>query len=204
MIKFILVRHGETEWNKVRRIQGSSSDTPLSEKGKRQAEGAGLRLKDEKITAVYSSPLQRALYTARAIARHHHLEVTALPSLKEISAGTLEGALAADLKMRFDEFLCRNDHQGLVTLPEGESLGDVQKRVWDTIKTISSKHPGGTVVIVSHYFVIMSIICQVLGLPLSQITRLRLSTGTVSSFTLDSDDNMRLELFNDGCHNLNC
>jgi len=202
--KFILVRHGETEWNKIRRIQGSSSDIPLSEKGKIQAERAGLRLKDENIKAIYSSPLQRALHTAQAIASHHQLEVNVLPSLKEINVGDLEGMLAADLKMRFDEFLCQhNQAKELITLHGGESLCDVQKRAWDTIKSITSEHTEGTVVIVTHYFIILTVICQVLGLPLSQIIHLRLSTGTISSFTLDGDNRICLELFNDGCHSLN-
>ncbi len=69
MIKIILVRHGETEWNRVKRIQGSGSDTPLSEIGLGQAAAVALRLKNEKIQAIYSSPLQRALHTAQAIAQ---------------------------------------------------------------------------------------------------------------------------------------
>ena len=202
MTKFILVRHGETEWNRARRIQGSASDTPLSEIGKHQAEALALRLKNEPLRAIYSSPLQRARDTALAIARHHQLEVTALASLKEIDAGELEGVLSADLRQRFDEFICRNDHeQEFIKLPGGESVGDVQKRAWETIKTIAGQHADGTVAVVTHYFVIMAIICKVLNLPLSQMIHLRLSTGTISSFTLDGSDSARLELFNDGCHN---
>ena len=107
MVKIILVRHGETEWNKVKRIQGSASDTPLNEIGKAQAERVALRLKNEKIQAIYSSPLQRALHTAQAIARYHQLEVNQTPSLKEINVGELEGVFSADMKVRFDEFICR-------------------------------------------------------------------------------------------------
>jgi broad specificity phosphatase PhoE len=201
-MKFIIVRHGETAWNRERRIQGSASDTPLSEAGKRQAENLALRLRDEKIQAIYSSPLQRALNTAQAIARYHQLEVTSLASLKEIDVGELEGVLSVELRQRFDEFICRNDHnQEWVKLPGGESVGDVQKRAWETIKSIAGQHPAGTAVVVTHYFVIMAIVCQVLNLPLSQMVHLRLSTGTISSFTLDGVDSARLELFNDGCHN---
>jgi broad specificity phosphatase PhoE len=202
LIKFILVRHGETEWNRVRRIQGSASDTPLSETGKRQAECLALRLKDEKIQAIYSSPLQRALDTAQAIAHYHQLAVTSLPSLKEIDVGELEGVLSAELRQRFDELICRNDdNQEWVKLPGGESVSDVQKRAWETVKSIAAQHSEGTVVVVTHYFVIMAIVCQILNLPLCQIVRLRLSTGSISAFTLDGADGARLELFNDGCHN---
>lgn len=201
MVKIILVRHGETDWNKVRRIQGGDSDMPLNETGKRQAEALAARLKDEKITAVYSSPLQRALHTAQAIAAYHRLEVTALASLKEIKVGELEGRLASDLLLRFDEFMCgdgceKKSHQP----PGGESVEDVQKRAWETITGLAAQQPEGTLVVVSHYFVIMTVICLVLNLPVNQMVRFRLSTGTISAFTMDNGS-IRLELFNDGCHN---
>lgn len=200
MIKVILVRHGETDWNRVKRIQGSASDTPLSETGKRQAEGLALRLKNEKIQAIYSSPLQRALHTAQSIAGYHELNVQTNPDLKEINVGALEGTLAADLKSRFDEYICRcdNDHQ-LARLPGGESLEDVQKRAWSTLKGFLDIHAEGIIVVVTHYFVILSLVCKVLNLPLHEIVHLRLSTGTISSFVMDNGT-LRLELFNDSCH----
>jgi broad specificity phosphatase PhoE len=202
MAKIFLVRHGETEWNKVRRIQGGESDTPLNDTGKLQANALAGRLKNEKITAVFSSPLQRALQTAQAIAAYHSLEVTALPSLKEIKVGELEGRLASDLLMRFDEFLCGDDiEKKPKKTPGGESAEDVQERAWETITKLAAQQPEGTLVVVSHYFVIMTVICRVLNLPVSQMVRLRLSTGTLSAFTIDNS-NLRLELFNDGCHNL--
>ena len=203
MVKIILVRHGETEWNKVKRIQGGDSDTPLSENGRQQAKALAARLRDEKITAIYSSPLQRAFNTARAIADYHQLEVTVLPSLKEIKVGELEGRLAADFSLRFDEFLCGNGcGKQPHVLPGGESIDDVQKRVWETILSLAENQSEGTLVLVTHYFVILAAICRILNLPLDQIVHLRLSTGTISAFTVDNG-NGRLELFNDNCHNLN-
>jgi broad specificity phosphatase PhoE len=201
-MKFILVRHGETEWNRVRRVQGSGSDTPLSETGERQAESLALRLKDEKLSAIYSSPLQRALRTAQAIAGYHNLKVTALPEFNEIDAGELEGVLSAELRQRFDELICSNGQdQKPVRIPGGESVCDVQKRAWQAVENIAGHHSEITVIVVTHYFVIMSIICQVMSLPLSQIVRLRLGTGSITTFTLDGKDGARLELFNDSCHN---
>jgi broad specificity phosphatase PhoE len=203
MSKIILVRHGETDWNRIRRIQGGDSDTPLNETGQRQAKALACRLKDETITAVFSSPLQRAFQTAQAIAAYHNLEVSPLPSLKEIKVGDLEGRLASDLVLRFDEFLCGDGcEKKPQQTPGGESAEDVQKRAWDTITGLASQQPEGTLVVVSHYFVIMTIICRILNLPVSQMVRLRLSTGTISTFTIEKG-NLRLELFNDGCHNLN-
>jgi broad specificity phosphatase PhoE len=202
LVRIILVRHGETEWNRVRRIQGSGSDTPLSDIGIRQAIAVALRLKNEKIDAIYSSPLHRAMHTAQAISHYHQLEVISLPSLTEIDVGELEGVLSSEMKVRFDEFICRNgDDQTLGKLAGGEAVCDVQKRAWDAVLSIAGKHPEGTVVIVTHYFVIAAIVCQVLNLPLPEIVHLRLGTGSLSAFTLDGERGTRLELFNDGCHN---
>jgi len=202
LTKFILVRHGETEWNKERRIQGSASDTPLSPTGLNQAEQLALKLKTDPVQAIFSSPLQRALDTAKAIAQYHNLEVRVLPELKEINVGELEGQLSLTLAKRFDEFVCRNgqNDEGWIKLPGGESVNEVQTRAWEAIQNMAHQYPEGTVVVVSHYFVIMSIVCRILNLPLNNMVHLRLSTGTVSIFTLDGKEDTRLELFNDSCH----
>ncbi len=201
MVKIILVRHGETDWNIARRIQGGDSDTPLNETGLRQAEALAARLKDEKITAVFSSPLQRALHTAQAIAFYHSLAVKELPTLKEIKVGILEGRLASEFLLRFDEFMCGDGCDKKPHTPfGGESVEDVQKRAWETITSLAAQQTDGTLLIVSHYFVIMSVICSVINLPVHQMGRFRLGTGSISAFTMDNG-NLRLELFNDGCHN---
>ncbi len=202
MVKIILVRHGETDWNLVKRIQGGESDTPLNDNGKRQASALATRLKDEKIAAIFSSPLQRALNTAQAIAATHQLPVQELPSLKEIRVGILEGRLASEIAPRFDEYICGNGRDKKVhTPPGGESMDDVQKRAWETITSLTAQYSNGTLVLVTHYFVIMAVVCRVLDLPLHRMARLRLTNGTISSFTID-DVSARLELFNDGFHNL--
>jgi broad specificity phosphatase PhoE len=201
LIKIILVRHAETDWNKEKRIQGSLSDTPLSETGKHQVKCVAGRLRSESIQAVYSSPLKRALHTAEAIAGEHGLEVDTFDTLREINVGELEGTLSSDVKMPFDQFVCRRDGSDeLQKLPGGESLNDVQRRAWDTISSLASKHNEGTIVVVTHYFVIMAIVCRVLNLPLTQVMRLRLRNGTVTTFTLNENNEPRLESFNDHGH----
>jgi probable phosphoglycerate mutase len=200
LVKVILVRHGETDWNEVRRIQGGNSNTLLNERGRKQAESLALRLKQEKIQAIYSSPLQRSLDTAKAIAYYHRLEVGIEPSLREIEAGQLEGVPVSELSKRLDEFLTMSiEGKALPRAPGGESLLEVKERAWDTIQRLIERHPDGVLVLVSHYFTILTVICSVLGLPLSQIGRLRLSTGGISVISLDGKL-AQLELFNDSCY----
>lgn len=196
--KIILVRHGETDWNLERRIQGGSSDTPLNKRGREQAEGLARKLENEEISAVYSTPLQRGLDTAKAISRYHNgIEVAAEPSLREIEAGELEGITLVELGRHFSKFLIDDTGDDIYPrVPGGESLPEVQKRGWEAVRRLAAKHPEGALVLVSHYFVILSIICAVLELPLSQMTKLKIGTGSISAINLDGDE-PRLELFND-------
>ena len=192
--RIILVRHGETDWNKEKRIQGGLSNTPLNGLGRKQAEKLALRLRQDDIRAVYSSPLDRSLDTARGIARYHRLEVSIEPSLREIEAGELEGVTTSDMGRRLSELLTQ--HGVATRLPGGESLAEVQRRSWDAVRRLSRQHPDGVIVLVSHYFVVLAVVCSVLGLPLPGIRRLRLSNGSISIISLDGQVPL-LERFND-------
>lgn len=200
MVKVILVRHGETYWNQSRRLQGGNSDIQLNQNGWRQAESLALRLKPERIQAIYSSPLQRALNTAQAIASHHQIEVKIEPDLKEVDAAELEGIPLAELGTHIDQFLTgESEGKSIFKKYGGESLAELQQRGWGTIQRLVDGHHDGVLVLVSHYFTIMTIICSVLNLPLSQIARLRLGAGSISVVTFDKQAT-RLILLNDTCH----
>ena len=200
MVEIILTRHGETDWNQERRIQGSGSDRQLTETGKQQAESIGLRLKGERIQAIYASSLQRALSTAQAIARHHQVEVQIEPSLNEIDAGGLEGMPIEKIGSYLNQLLARErGDESVSKLYGGELLTEVQQRAWSTIQRLVDKHSDGAIVVVSHYFVILSIICSVLGLPVSEMGRLKLEVGSISAIVF-GERGARLALFNDNCH----
>ncbi len=198
-IKIILIRHGETRWNHLRRIQGGSTDTPLSATGKAQVNNLGKALKSEKIDAIYSSPLRRALDTANAIAKYHKLPVQIVPQLRELEVGELEGLNVEDLTNDFSHFLVHwNKGEGSEKLPGGESLADLQQRSWTIIQDIAARHKG-TVIVVCHYFVIITIICSVLGLPPSGIKRFRVGVGSMT--VLDFENGIpRLKSLGDVCH----
>ena len=200
MAKVILIRHGETDWNLERRIQGGNSDTQLNERGQRQAESLALRLKTEKIQAIYSSPLRRARDTARAIARYHQLTVGIEPSLKEIEVGELEGVSIAEVGKHLSELLIKHKPgEELPRLPGGESVTEVQQRVWGTIQRLVDKHREGVLVVVGHYFTVLTAICAALNLPLTEIGRLRIGSTSISIIDFNSQP-PRLMLFNDTCH----
>ncbi len=210
MLEVVLVRHGETDWNRWRRVQGGHSDIPLNESGRQQAAALGLRLKDTAIRAVYSSPLKRARSTARLIATPHRLKVEMQPDLVELDVGELEGVDIGSMGRHLDELLLMRGYDGTVPPAEiplfgkvqyigGESLDGLQQRAWDALQRIVGQHQDGAVVVVSHYFVILSIICTVLGLPVSRLGSFRLGSGSISTVVFDGGV-PRLTLFGDTCH----
>jgi broad specificity phosphatase PhoE len=200
LVRVVLVRHGETGWNKAHRIQGGGSDTPLNATGQRQKELVARRLQSEKLQAVYASPLQRAVDTAQAIAAWHHLAVTVEPALREIDVGEYEGASVIEIGKHITEILTMGTGgETMPTMPGGESLHDVQARVWDGLQRLVQKHPEGTFAVVSHYFAILAVICKVLDMPVSQIGRFRMDPGTISTVVFDGAFT-RLHSFNDSGH----
>ncbi len=98
----LLVRHGETDWNRERRVQGHS-DRPLNSTGMAQAEALVEELADEPIDAVYSSDLARAFDTAQGVASARALHVQPLPELREKNFGTWEGLTDTEIRARFPQ-----------------------------------------------------------------------------------------------------
>ncbi|MFQ5913806.1 MAG: histidine phosphatase family protein [Nitrospinota bacterium] len=168
-----LVRHGETPWNVEQRILGAT-DIGLSESGLRQAEALAGFLCDRPIRAIYSSDLKRALRTAEALARPHALEVRALPGLREMDQGILEGLTLEELMENHPDFLeAWKKDPSAVTVPGGESLAQLQERAWETISGLAKTHRKGTIAVVSHNLAIVVFLCRLLGVPLRRFRQLR-------------------------------
>ena len=200
MLRVILIRHGRTNWNESRRIQGGNQDTILNPEGERQCRCLAERFKNEKIVAVYSSPMSRAMGTAQMIADVHNLEVIQEPALREMDCGTLEGAEIRDIGSRLQKLVKGgNEDELLFKSCGGESCDELQKRAWNAILKIVEKHQDGTIVVVSHYFVIASILCAAVGIPATQLGRFRIGETSVSIVSFDSYGPF-LSLFNDRCH----
>jgi broad specificity phosphatase PhoE len=196
----ILVRHAQTSWNQSRRIQGGDNDTVLDETGERQCRSLAARLSKENINAVYSSPLNRAIATARWIARDHGVDVIEEPAFREMNCGTLEGTEIADIGSRLQRLLKGgNEDELLFKSCGGESCEQLVERTWSAILEKVARHRDGSFVVVSHYFAIASILCAVLGIPATQLGRFRLGVTSISTVSFDSYGPF-LTLYNDRCH----
>ena len=148
--RLCLVRHGETEWNAARRIQGQI-DIGLNATGHRQAEAAGRWLVAAAIGAIYSSDLQRAWLTAQAIGRALGLAPQANPALRERRYGVFEGLTYDEAKRNhpagYAAFEGRNADYNF---ENGESLTVMFDRVTDALREIVGRHAGRNVVVVVH------------------------------------------------------
>ena len=199
-MRLFLVRHGETESNRLGLALGRD-DVPLNERGLWQAERLGRALAPEPLAAVYSSPLRRTLDTARAVASPHGVDVQTEERLVEMDIGEADGLTFEEVRSRFPGLLEAwvSDKGPTQAMPGGERLLDVQERAWSAIADLAARHNEETVAAVTHNFVILTLLVRVLGLDLVQFRRLRHSVGAVS--VLDTrPKRFTLVRLNDTCH----
>ncbi len=164
-MQLILVRHGETLWNKEGRVQGTS-DIDLSPEGVDQAEKLALALKGVPLHAISASPLIRAHRTACIINRFHDLPIQTHPELIEMDQGDFEGLSFKDLMSREKDFITRwIKDPASVRMPGGESLIDLQQRAWEPIARLVAGDRNALVV--SHNFTIAAILCRLRNISLS-------------------------------------
>jgi len=180
----VFIRHGETDWNREKRVQGSQGAS-LSEAGREQAKGLARLLWEVPLQAVYSSALPRAVETASYVAGPHSLNVTAEPRLNEIHHGEWEGVAEADLP---DLELYRKwrEDPSAHAIPGGEPLQAVHDRAVAAMKDILGRHREGEglVAVVSHQIVLAVLKCYILDRPWSQIRRHALSVASYEVLTV--------------------
>jgi broad specificity phosphatase PhoE len=199
-----LVRHGETDWNQDKRIQGRT-DIPLNGRGKRQAEALAERLADLSLAAIYTSDLKRARETAEMIAARQPqaMSVSALPDLRECHYGLWEGLTREEVARRFPE-----DWQGWLAGGEsgcptgGEDFRSLRDRAGRAFA--QAAETGKTVLISTHRGPLRSILCHALGLDHALLDRFFVGNCSLSALECGPGHEQahpcRLILLNDTCH----
>ena len=200
MTRIVLVRHGETEWNKVERFRGRA-DMPLNATGISQAELTASRIERIwKVTAVYTSPLSRAMRTAQAIAGRFALKVQSHAGLIDVDYGRWQGLSPEEARRQWPELLAawyRAPHT--VRIPGGEDLDTLRARCAAAVGDIAALHPGETVVVVGHTVVNRVILLVALGLSNERFWRLRQDTCALNEIETDGGE-YTLVSMNDTCH----
>ncbi|MDR0182628.1 histidine phosphatase family protein [Lysobacter arvi] len=194
MTRILFVRHASTDAN-GQRLAGRSTGIALNEEGRGQARWLASRLADLPVARVYSSPLQRAMETADAIATVIGCDVHAREELLEIEFGQWTGLDFGQLARdpRFDRF---NRFRSCADVPGGETMLQAQARMIAAIASIRAAHDGECVVVVGHGDLIRSAIAYYAGIPLDLFQRIEISTGSVSEIEL-GDDHVRIVRLNE-------
>ncbi len=184
-MRLVLVRHAQTDHNRDGFAQGRA-DNPLNEVGRAQSLALARALTPEPLSAIFSSPLVRAMATAEAIAAQHPaLVVREEPDLTEMDVGEMDGVDLSELRQRYPDFLRAWAVDASRTpMPGGESLEQVQERAWRAVERMAAEQPDGVVAAVSHNFVILSLICRALPIDLSGFRALRHDVAAYSVIDL--------------------
>ncbi len=174
----ILVRHGETEWNRDNRLQGNKN-SPLTEQGISQAYNTGKILKNIRIDKVYSSPLQRAVHTAKIITDNRNLNLVYNNNLKEINLGPWEGKTKEETEFSDpEEYLYFWKSPERFSLPGAESYTELQQRMVNEINRIFEKDHGKTVLLISHWIAIKTAVAYYNSIDISLLNKsINLSNG---------------------------
>jgi broad specificity phosphatase PhoE len=198
-MRLILVRHGESEWNREDRILGQS-DVELSELGRRQAESVAGALRGERIQAVYCSPLKRVMETARMISIDQGCALISDPNLKELGRGNLEGLARQEAFLKYP-VLQRTWPEVPSTpgLHGQEPLSKLSFRVKECLDRIKAKHPRETVAVVGHYFANLAILLNILGLKPGCFRNFGQDIAAISIVEIKKDRST-ICLLNDTCH----
>lgn len=181
--KLILIRHGATAANLASPalLQGRNSDVPLAPLGVRQAELTRDFLAIRDIDVCYSSPMLRAMQTARIICEPHELEPQPVDKLIECNVGDWEGKSWQQIRAESpDEYQRYMKNPARFGYPGGENFAEVFDRVSRTFDELLLQHAGQTVLIVAHHVVNRTYLASLIGLPPSQARRVSLENCSIS------------------------
>ncbi len=181
----LLVRHGQTPTT-GQLLPGRTPGLHLSDAGREQAARVAKRLSELRLTALYSSPLERTRETAQATADATGLSVIEDPGLLELEVGDWTGEKLADLA-RSPEWQTVQHEPASFTFPGGESFREMLERMVDALTRIRTAHPGGTVVCFSHADPIRAVLAHEMGTPLDKFQRLSVGPCSVSAIAYPSD-----------------
>ena len=199
MIKLILIRHGRTLWNSSGKFQGQS-DIELSQEGISQAEKLAENFPVTHIDRVYSSNLKRAYITGEIIAKKFNVPIIKDKRLCEVSFGSWEGLTYDEIHEKWpNEIETMFSTPDVLTMPEGESFAQVQKRGVEALLDIVNKHPDETIAITAHGGILRTLLAYALHMPLRYIWTLRQDNTAVNIVTFYGDK-INVELLNSTAH----
>ena len=198
-MRLILVRHGQTEWNAGGRYQGQSN-VALSDTGRKQAKFLAERFPVKQLDAIYTSDLDRAKETAECVGEKLCVSVYPEEAFRELSFGDWEGLTYQEISLRWPEeakklFTAPDE----LSIPNGETFRELQKRALDKIHLLYEKHIDQTVAVFAHGAINKTILAGLMHIPLHYLWSLRQDNTAVNILRLD-DGYVMVELINSTSH----
>lgn len=200
----LIIRHGQTDWNKQKKLQGHS-DIPLNEEGRKQAETLARILKNQHLDAIYSSDLKRAYETALEIAKVHRMPVTADRRFRERCYGACEGLRSDEIREKFPE-----EYKAWVAaapdlfFPDGkrktESPRQFHSRARDAVVETAKAHLGQTIAIITHFGVLETAYREAKGIPLGVVNRMPVLNTSINRFRWYKDGRFELTAWQESEH----
>jgi probable phosphoglycerate mutase len=184
--ELLLVRHGETDWNRERRFQGHA-DPPLNDAGREQAHELAETLAGQGIDAIYTSDLQRARETAEILAARFGSEVVALRELREIDVGDWQGLTWPEIEERHPAGAARWHRDGH-GWDGGETYDQLRERIVAVLRGIAERHPGQRVLVVGHGGTVRATRAFVDGVPVAESRRRNPPIGNCEVFKVVTED----------------
>jgi probable phosphomutase (TIGR03848 family) len=190
---FFFVRHGLTE-HTGHKLSGWLPGVHLSEEGLAQVQEVAGRLANVPFKAIYSSPIERTMETARAIAEHHDLDVEIAPAIGEVRYGKWTNRSFKALT-RTKLWTTLQKYPSAARFPDGETLRAVQARAVDEVEALRLKHPKKTVCCVTHADVIRLVAAHYLGIHIDLFQRISVAPASVTVVAI-SDEGPRVLALN--------
>jgi probable phosphoglycerate mutase len=179
MTILLLIRHATNDWMRKGLLAGWTPGVHLNDEGRAQAQALGERLARVPLNVIYSSPLERAMETAQAVAEPHDLEIKIHTGIGEVKYGEWNGRALRELA-RKPLWRSVQIHPSGTRFPGGETIGEMQARVIAALDEMRMTYPQGVVAAVAHADVIRAAVAYYIGAPLDLFQRLTISPASVT------------------------
>lgn len=195
----ILIRHGQTAWNKEQVFRGRIG-LPLDDTGRRQAEALRDALAGEPISRIVCSPLSRAVETARPLADNLGLRIETHDAFTDLDFGQWQGMTVPAVRDQYPRlFATWESAPHLLRFPDGETLDEAAERAFSALKRLVARDEPGALVVVAHRVINKVLLCRAVGLGTSAFWQIKQDTACINRLSL-SAGRWVVECLNDTCH----
>ncbi|MYE26531.1 MAG: MSMEG_4193 family putative phosphomutase, partial [Chloroflexi bacterium] len=184
MTTILLIRHAVNDYVKTGKLAGRLAGVHLNDEGVAQAEALGRRLADAPLKCIYSSPMERTMETAAAIAKHHpQLTLRAREEITEVDYGDWQDKAIGELQRR-KMWGVVQEYPSRAVFPNGETMRAVQTRIVNAIEALARRHPEQMIALVFHADLIKMALAHYLGMHLDVFQRIVISPASISTLHL--------------------